>query len=199
MERLAAAGVEELEILHAFDAVPRHLFVPAALRQRAYEDVALPLGFDQTISRPSVHARFLQLAELQGTEKVLEVGTGSGFQTALVATLARQVYSVERIPELARRARDRLRRLGLHASVRVGDGSMGWPEEAPFDVILVAAAAEDPPEALSRQLSEGGRLLIPVGDEDRQTIVRIRRTGKGWEREAVDRARFVPLRREESP
>lgn len=192
--RLRDAGIEDLAVLHAFDAVPRHLFVPEAVRHRAYGDVALPIGHGQTVSRPGVHALHLQLAELSGGERVLEVGTGSGFQTALLAQLAGQVYSVERIEELASRAGKRLRRLGFdNVSLRSGDGSTGWPEAAPFDVVLVGAAAPAVPEALVEQLCDGGRLLVPVGDGDDQELVRVVRRGGGEEREVVEAARFVPL------
>lgn len=193
MERLRAGGIADLAVLHAFDTVPRHLFVAEGFRRRAYEDAALPIGAGQTISRPSVHARYLELAELEGSERVLEVGTGSGFQTALLASLAREVYSIERLQELAERAAARLEALGVRARLRVGDGSRGWPEAAPFDAILVAAAADDIPRALCRQLAEGGRLLAPVGRGRRQTLVRVRRRGGEWEAEELDSARFVPL------
>lgn len=192
VEALAEMGVEDLAILHAFDIVPRHHFVPPALRRRAYEDAALPLGFGQTISRPSVHALHLLLGELEGTERVLEVGTGSGFQTALLSVLTKEVYSVERIPELAERAKSKLAELGLPAHIGVGDGSLGWPGAAPFDVILVGAAAPRVPEPLTAQLAEGGRLLIPVGS-DEQALIRVRRTPEGFDREEVEAARFVPL------
>lgn len=193
MERLRARGVRDLAVLHAFDTVPRHLFVTEALRHRAYHDAALPIGFGQTISRPSVHAVYLELAELEGSERVLEVGTGSGFQTALLARLAGEVYSVERIRELADPARERLEALGVEAWIRVGDGRRGWPEAAPFDVILVAAAVPDIPRRLCRQLAVGGRLLVPIGNPRGQTLVRVRRRGEGWMAEEVDAARFVPL------
>lgn len=193
VERLRAAGLEELSILHAFDVVPRHCFVPRALHGRAYDDTALPIGHGQTISRPGVHAVHLTLAELRESERVLEVGTGSGFQTALLATLGVHVYSVERIPELARQAEERLAGLGLAARIRVGDGSAGWPEEAPFDAILVGAAAPSVPPALPSQLAQGGRLVIPVGEGREQRLLRIRRRGEEWKTEEVDRATFVPL------
>ena len=194
VEALRAGGIEDLAVLHAFDAVPRHLFVPEAVRHRAYEDVALPLGHGQTISRPAVHALHLSLARLTGDERVLEVGTGSGYQTALLARLCDEVYSVERVPELAERAHRRLADLGVgKVSLRIGDGSRGWPEAAPFDAVLVGAAAPEVPTALREQLAEGGRLLIPVGGEDDQELRLLRRGAGGWEREAVDRARFVPL------
>lgn len=193
VEQLRAEGLKELEILQAFDAIPRHHFVAPALQHRAYDDIALPVGFGQTISRPSVHARFLQLAQLQGSEKVLEIGTGSGFQTALLAVLAGSVYSVERIRPLAEQARRRIAELKLTVSIRVGDGTEGWPEEAPFDVILVAAASLETPRTLSGQLADGGMLLIPIGDSHQQKLVLTRRLGDNWEQEEIDRAHFVPL------
>lgn len=194
VEELRAGGIEDLAVLHAFDVVPRHLFVPEEVRHRAYRDVALPIGHGQTISRPAVHALSLSLARLEGGERVLEVGTGSGFQTALLARLAGSVYSVERVEALARRARERLAELGVEDVVmKVGDGSGGWPDEAPFDAIVVGAAAPQVPEPLRRQLAPGGTLVVPVGDEDEQELVRVVRTADGWEEETVDRARFVPL------
>ena len=198
VEELRAAGIEDLAVLHAFDSVPRHRFVPEALRRRAYEDAALPIGHGQTISRPGVHALHLSLVALEGEERVLEVGTGSGFQTALLARLCREVYSVERVPALAERARDRLAALGVeNAVLRIGDGSRGWAEEAPFDVILVGAAAPGVPEALRGQLAVGGRMLVPVGEGDEQQLRLVRRGPDGWEEAPVDRARFVPLLGEE--
>lgn len=194
VERLRAGGIEDLAVLHAFDDVPRHLFVPEGVRHRAYEDTALPLGHGQTISRPAVHALHLSLAGLEGGERVLEVGTGSGYQTALLARLCGEVYSVERVPELAERAYRTLAELGVEGvSVRIGDGSRGWPEEAPFDVIMVGAAAPGVPEDLRRQLAEGGRLLVPVGDERDQELLRLARRDGAWEEETVEAARFVPL------
>jgi protein-L-isoaspartate(D-aspartate) O-methyltransferase len=194
VERLSAGGIGDLAVLHAFDAVPRHLFVPEAIRGRAYEDAALPLGHGQTISRPAVHALHLQLAALSGTERVLEVGTGSGFQTALLARLCRRVVSVEVVAELAESARARLMALGVeNVRIHVADGSLGWPDEAPYEVILVGAAAPDVPAPLRTQLAEGGRMIVPVGRADRQRLLRIERTGDGWEEREIDTARFVPL------
>lgn len=194
VEELRSRGIEDLAVLHAFDAVPRHLFVPEEVRHRAYEDTALPIGHGQTISRPAVHALHLSLAGLEGDERVLEVGTGSGFQTALLARLAGEVRSVERVRALAERARARLAGLGAdNVVLRVGDGSRGWPAEAPFDVILVGAAAPDVPGPLKRQLAPGGLLLVPVGDDDDQELVRVDRSGDRWGTEVVDAARFVPL------
>lgn len=198
VERLRRAGIQDLAVLHAFDRVPRHRFVPEAVRHRAYEIAALPIGHDQTISRPTVHATHLSLAGLEGGERVLEVGTGSGFQTALLALLAGEVYSVERVPALAERARGRLQELEVDGvSVRTGDGSRGWPEAAPFDVILVGAAAPSVPDALLEQLGEAGRMVVPVGDGEEQRLLRIRRRGGQLESREVERSRFVPLVGEE--
>jgi len=194
VERLRQAGIGDLAVLHAFDRVPRHRFVPEAVRHRAYEVAALPIGHEQTISRPTVHATHLSLAELDGEERVLEVGTGSGFQTALLALLAGEVYSVERVAPLAERARQRLTEMGVDGvHVRTGDGSRGWPEAAPFDVILVGAAAPSVPGALEQQLAEGGRLVVPVGDDEEQRLLRVRRRDGELVREEVERSRFVPL------
>jgi protein-L-isoaspartate(D-aspartate) O-methyltransferase len=198
VERLAASGIEDLAVLHAFDSIPRHLFVPEAVRHRAYEDVALPLGHGQTISRPGVHAFHLQVVRLVGEERVLEVGTGSGFQTALLGRLAREVFSIEVVPELAATARRVLDALQLpNVRLRTGDGSVGWPDEAPFDAILVGAAAPAVPDALRRQLAPAGRLLVPVGTARKQRLLLISRDANGWEEREVEDARFVPLVGEE--
>lgn len=198
IERLGTAGIEDLTVLHAFDSVPRHLFVPEAVQHRAYEDVALPLGHGQTISRPGVHALHLQLARLTGSERVLEIGTGSGFQTALLARLVQEVYSIEVVPELATLVHDRLVALGIdNVELRIGDGSLGWEERAPFDAIFVGAAAPAVPDSLRRQLADGGRLLIPIGDETGQRLLLIERSGESWQENTVESARFVPLVGEE--
>lgn len=199
IEILQAGGIGDLAILHAFDIIPRHMFVPVAVRHRSYEDVALPLGHGQTISRPRAHALHLALAGLTGVEKVLEIGTGSGYQTALLSQLAGHVYSVETVQDLARLAEERLSELGLgNVTLRAGDGSAGWPEYAPFDVILCGAAAPRVPDPLVQQLGPGGRLIIPVGDESGQHLVRVTLGAGGEvEEESVDIARFVPLTGEE--
>lgn len=199
IEALQAGGVTDLALLHAFDLIPRHMFVPEAVHHRAYEDVALPLGHGQTISRPRAHALHLQLAGLTGDERVLEIGTGSGYQTALLSQLARHVYSVETVAELAELAERRLRDLGLeNVTLRTGDGSAGWPEHAPYEVILCGAAAPRVPEPLLEQLAPGGRLIVPVGDGTQQTLVRITLGADGRHiEESVDQARFVPLTGEE--
>jgi protein-L-isoaspartate(D-aspartate) O-methyltransferase len=194
IEELQAKGIRDLAVLKAFDEVPRHVFVPSGVRHRAYEDTPLPIGHGQTISQPYVHAKYLELLALTGSEKVLEIGTGSGFQSALLTKLAGQVFSIERIPALAEEARAALRQCGIDRVVqRVGDGTLGWPEEAPFDAILVGAASPSVPQPLVEQLAMDGQLLIPVGGREEQTLLRLRRTAQGIERSAIDAMRFVPL------
>jgi protein-L-isoaspartate(D-aspartate) O-methyltransferase len=194
IEELQRKGIRSLTVLKAFDDVPRHEFVPTGLRHRAYEDAPLPIGHGQTISQPWVHAKYLELLDLKGSERVLEIGTGSGFQTALLTRLARHVFSIERLAPLAEQARDALRRCGIdHVIQRVGDGTLGWPEYGPYDAILVGAASPDVPQPLLDQLADGGQLLIPVGDRDAQQLLRIRRSAEGFVREPLDGMRFVPL------
>lgn len=194
IEELQRKGIRSLTVLKAFDDVPRHEFVPTGLRHRAYEDSPLPIGQGQTISQPWVHAKYLELLDLKGQERVLEIGTGSGFQTALLTKLAQHVFSIERIAPIAEQAREALRRCGIdHVIQKVGDGTLGWPEYGPYDAILVGAASPDVPQPLLDQLSEGGQLLIPVGDRDTQQLIRIRRTAAGFERTKLDAMRFVPL------
>ncbi|MBA3853693.1 MAG: protein-L-isoaspartate O-methyltransferase [Gemmatimonas sp.] len=194
IEELQRKGIRSLTVLKGFDDVPRHEFVPTGLRHRAYEDAPLPIGHGQTISQPWVHAKYLELLDLKGTERVLEIGTGSGFQTALLTKLARHVFSIERLAPLAEQAREALRRCGIdHVIQRVGDGTLGWPEHGPYDAILVGAASPDVPQPLLDQLTEGGQLLIPVGDRDTQQLLRIRRSATGFERTPLDAMRFVPL------
>ena len=194
IEELQGKGIHDLAVLKAFDEVPRHQFVPTGVQHRAYEDAPLPIGHGQTISQPWVHAKYLELLALTGKEKVLEVGTGSGFQSALLTRLADRVFSIERVSALATQARDSLRSCGIERVVqRVGDGTLGWPEEAPFDAILVGAASPGVPQPLVDQLAVGGQLLIPVGAREEQSLVRIRRTATGVERTTFDAMRFVPL------
>ncbi len=196
IEHLRAAGVRDLAVLHAFDRVPRHLFVPALFEARAYADEALPLGHGQTISRPTTHALYLESLQLAGKERVLEIGTGSGFQTALLATLCEQVFSIERVPELAAAARARIEALGFtNVAVRAGDGSYGWRKYAPFDAILVSAGARDVPRPLIEQLGPGGQLLIPLGDERHQELHRIVKTGEATiTDDVIAKVQFVALR-----
>lgn len=195
VETVRGQGVSDPRVLEAVADVPRHRFVPDAVLRRAYEDTALPIGFGQTISQPSIQALYLQVLEIGAGDRVLEVGTGSGYQTALLAALSANVYSVERIPQLAVRARQALDELGhRNVALLTGDGTVGWSRYAPYDAILVAAAAPDVPQALVEQLAPGGRLLIPLGDRDTQKLTLVRRTeGGGTEREHVVGCVFVPL------
>jgi len=194
VEALQQGGIRDLAVLRAFDEVPRHIFVPTGMRHRAYEDSALPIGQGQTISQPSMHARYLELLRLTGNEKVLEIGTGSGYQTALLAHLASQVFSIERVAPLLERARDAIRQTGArNVSVLVGDGTLGWRDYGPYDAILVTAGAPDIPRPLAEQLAEGGRLLIPLGGREEQMLTLITRRGEALERRDIAPARFVPL------
>ncbi len=195
IDHLRAEGIDDLAVLHAFDMVPRHLFVPDVMHPAAYGLSPLPIGHGQTISSPVIHGLSLQLAGVSKGDRVLEVGTGSGFQTALLAALGAEVYSIERIPDLSARAAATLERLGYEVALRVGDGSEGWPEHSPYEAIIVGAAAEEVPGALLAQLADGGRLVVPVG-RSRQALYRITRRGDGFERERIAGARFVPLIRE---
>ena len=194
VEILRANGIVEPEILRAFDEVPRHLFVPTGVRHRAYEDAPLPIGSGQTISQPYIHARYLQVLALTGRERVLEIGTGSGYQTALLARLAEQVFTIERIPALLEPAREILQRLGVrNVSFLLGDGTVGWRDYAPYDAILVGAAAPEVPRPLVEQLADGGRMLIPIGDREEQVLALVTRRGDDVERKDLAPVRFVPL------
>lgn len=194
VEALRAEGISDLAVLRAFGETPRHLFVPEALRNRAYDDTSLPIGHGQTISQPSTQARYLQALQLTGHERVLEVGTGSGYQAALLAYVAEWVVTIERIRELAQSARDALERAGTRGVVVVtGDGSLGWRPEAPYDAILVAAASPTVPEPLLRQLAPGGRLVIPIERADAQELIRMRYDGTSLVEESLGTVRFVPL------
>ncbi len=193
--RLAAGGISDERVLQAIAGTPRHIFVDEALAHRAYEDTALPIGHQQTISQPYVVARMTQaLIEFGVPENVLEIGTGCGYQTAILAQLVARVYSVERIRPLQERARERLRRLKLtNVQLKHADGGMGWPEKGPFAGILVTAAPRSIPAALLEQLADGGCMVIPVGDDGAQQLMRLRRTGSRIEQELLESVRFVPL------
>ncbi len=182
-------------VLDAMNTVPRHLFVPEALRSQAYKDNALPIAAKQTISQPFIVARMTELLHLAGTERVLEIGGGSGYQTAILARLARKVFTVERVPELADGLKKMVRRLGIrNVSVRCGDGTEGWRVYAPFDAILVAAGGPELPQPLLDQLEIGGRLVIPIGETQKsQQLVLATRTEKGFKTEDVGPCAFVPL------
>jgi protein-L-isoaspartate(D-aspartate) O-methyltransferase len=194
VEQLRAQGIKDLAVLRAVGETPRHLFVPEALLGRAYEDVALPIGRGQTISRPLTHARYLEALDLRGRERVLEIGTGSGYQAALLSQLVAQVFTVERLAPLASRARQAIALAGLsNVTVLVGDGTLGWRPYAPYDAILVAAASPQVPPPLLEQLAEGGRLLAPIGSGQAQDIVRLTRRGGELVEEHLAAASFVPL------
>nr|WP_041446782.1 protein-L-isoaspartate(D-aspartate) O-methyltransferase [Thiocystis violascens] len=193
--RLREAGIHAPEVLTAMRDLPRHLFVDEALASRAYEDSALPIGHGQTISQPYTVARMTQsLLERVRPDTVLEIGTGSGFQTAVLASMVRRVYSVERVRELLDRARQRLSAL-KQRNIRflLGDGSKGWLDYAPYDGILVTAAPRGVPRLLAEQLAPGGVMVLPIGDAARQMLVRVTRVGDGFEQEMLEAVSFVPL------
>lgn len=196
VETLQSKGVRDMAVLRAVATIPRHLFVPESLRHQAYDDVALPIGNGQTISQPFVQARSCELMRLTGRERVLEVGTGSGYQTALLSMLAENVFSIERIADLARHAHDVIGSIGItNVTVIHGDGSLGWRPNAPYDAIVVAAASPDVPQPLIDQLSPGGRLVIPVGTQDSQVLTLVTRhtDDSGYDTRSVHDVRFVPL------
>lgn len=194
VEHLSRSGVQDPVVLRVFEEVPRHLFVEEALREKAYGTHALPIGYQQTISQPEIAARMTELLEVGRGDRVLEVGTGSGYQAAILSRLAAEVVTVERIPQLARRAREVLRKLEMHnVQVKVCDGSLGLGEGELFNGILVAAAAPEIPEPLLNHLADGGRMVIPVGSGGRQALVRILRQGDHCLREEKGSCRFVKL------
>ena len=188
---MASYGIRE-PVLSAFDKTARELFVPN--QDLAYQDTALPIGFGQTISQPSLVAVTLQALRLKGSEIVLEVGTGSGFQATLLGYIARKVYSIERLEPLAKQAKQRIKALGLNnVNVTVGDGTKGWPEKAPFDAIIVAAAFTRVPEPLVEQLKEGGNLIMPIGEDNQELILYQKRDNYLVEVKKLAPVRFVPL------
>jgi len=194
-DQLAARGLQDAAVLEAIRRVPRHLFLEPALWERAYDDTPLPIGERQTISQPYMVALMTEALELRAGERVLEVGTGSGYQAAVLCELGAPVVSLERIPALAERARDILARLGYEEQVRVvvADGTLGWPAGAPWDAILVTAGAPQIPRPLIEQLATDGRLVLPMGDDELQTLVRIRRRASGLAEEYLGECRFVKL------
>lgn len=195
IEQIRGRGIDDLAILQLFDRVPRHLFVPEAVWHRAYEDAAIPIGYGQTVSQPSLQALYLSVLKVTSDDTVLEIGTGSGFLTGLLAYTADRVYSVERIRELSVRARAALDQLRIrNVALMVGDGTIGWRKYAPFDVIVVSAASPSVPPPFIDQLAEGGRLLIPVGTREHQELVLVRRKGGEIHEETMHgECTFVPL------
>jgi protein-L-isoaspartate(D-aspartate) O-methyltransferase len=187
--------IADERVLSAMNTVRRHLFVPEALRAQAYKDNAVPLSAGQTVSQPYIVARMSELLELKGRERVLEIGSGSGYQTAVLALIARKVFAIERIASIATEAKERLMRLGYrNISYRTADGTTGWEVYAPFDAILVAAGGPSVPEPLVQQLEIGGRMVIPIGqDQKTQMLIRITRTEKGFTTENCGPCAFVPL------
>ena len=194
VEGLRVKGIRDLAVLRAFAETPRHLFVPQALRHRAYEDAALPIGNGQTISQPFTQARYLETLALTGKERVLEIGTGSGYQTALLAVLADQVFTIERVRGLAETAQAALKAAAAtNVSLLVGDGTLGWSAYAPYHAILVAAGGPEVPQPLVDQLTPRGRMIIPLGAKGEQTLTLVRRAANGLEVTPLGAARFVPL------
>ncbi len=198
-EQLRARGLQSESVLEAMGKIPRELFLPAAQHHQAYKDRALPLSQGQTISQPFMVAVMTEALDVDPSSRILEIGTGSGYQTAILADLVAEVFSVERIGELASQAENTLDELGCeNVRIRVADGTLGWPDEAPFDGILVTAGAPQIPDSLKDQLiDDGGRLVVPVGDRFIQELVRVTRTGDSFESENLLACRFVPLLGEE--
>jgi protein-L-isoaspartate(D-aspartate) O-methyltransferase len=194
VQRLRDKGIADPRVLEVMRNLPRHLFVDEALSSRAYEDTALPIGFGQTISQPYVVARMTEAILEVAPKKVLEIGTGCGYQTAVLASLIEEVYTIERVGGLYEKARRNIHNLKLHnIRIRHGDGYQGWPAQAPFDAILVAAAPAELPEALLQQLAEGGRLIIPVGGNGQQQLVSVTRQGNEWQQTVLETVSFVPM------
>lgn len=193
-EQIIARGVSDSRVLAAMRKIPRHRFVDPGLVNRAYDDSALPIGDKQTLSQPYMAARMSEALRLTGNEKVLEIGTGSGYQTALLAELCFNVFSVEKIRALSHKARRLLDQLDYqNIALHVGDGTIGWSEHAPYNGIIVTAGAPHPPKPLLEQLLIGGRLVIPVGDEQAQTLVRVTRTRYSFKEERLGECKFVKL------
>lgn len=193
VQRLKESGIESDRVLEVMGQIPRHIFLDEALSHRAYEDTSLPIGYGQTLSQPYIVARMTELLLKHEPARVLELGTGSGYQTAVLSQLFGQIYSVERIKPLQDRARDRLRQLNIrNVMLKHADGGMGWPERGPFDGIIVTAAPMEVPTELLDQLADGGVLVAPVGEEQ-QVLVEVIRNGDRFERRELEPVRFVPL------
>jgi protein-L-isoaspartate(D-aspartate) O-methyltransferase len=194
VDLLRSRGIRDIHVLKAMSEIPRHWFVPDALSSKAYGDHALPIGDMQTISQPYMVARMTELLEVDKDSTVLEIGAGSGYQTAVLSAVAGRVFSIERLSELARTAQRNIRKLGCYnATVKWFDGTIGWSDHAPYDGVLVAAGSPDVPEPLINQLTTGGRLVIPIGDADKQVLVRVIKTESGFTRENHGLCQFVKL------
>jgi protein-L-isoaspartate(D-aspartate) O-methyltransferase len=193
-EQIVARGINDARVIAAMRKIPRHFFVDPGLVNRAYDDSALPIGDKQTLSQPYMAALMTEALRLVGHEKVLEIGTGSGYQTALLAELCFNVFSVEKIRALSRKARNLLDRLDYqNIALHVGDGTIGWSEHAPYDAVIVSAAAPNAPTPLMEQLAVGGRLVVPVGDEQSQTLLRVTRARSSYKEEELGECKFVKL------
>ncbi|RBP31015.1 protein-L-isoaspartate(D-aspartate) O-methyltransferase [Marinobacter pelagius] len=193
VQRLRESGIDSDRVLEIIGEVPRHIFLDEALAHRAYEDTSLPIGYGQTLSQPYIVARMTEILHHHGPARILELGTGSGYQTAVLSQLFEEVYSVERIKPLQDRARDRLRQLGVrNVLLKHADGGMGWPDRGPFDGIIVTAAPGDVPKELLAQLADNGVLIAPVGEET-QVLVEVVRRGEHFERRELEPVHFVPL------
>jgi len=191
---VAARGITDARILQAMREVPRHLFVAPVVASKAYGPGALPIGANQTISQPYIVARMIELLDLSGKEKVLEVGTGTGYQAVVLSKLAAKVFSIERVSELAQRAMDLIKTLKItNITMKIFDGTFGWSDQAPFDRIIIAAAAPEVPQPLVQQLARTGIMVLPIGSGDRQRLARVRRVGTGVQIEDCGTAEFVPL------
>ncbi len=195
VELLKEKGIRDSRVLQAFSKVPRHLFVDEALQMSAYKDDALPIGASQTISQPFVVAMMTEALALGADDKILEIGTGSGFQTAILAQFSRKVYTIEREPQLAEKARKRLRAMGYqNVMIKVGDGSTGWVANAPYDrIIVTAGATESIPDSLLRQLADNGRMIIPTGDRRQQELTLVLKQGNSCTTQSLGAVAFVPL------
>lgn len=192
--QLMSRGIKDPRVLEAMRKVPRHMFVDEALQEQAYSDHPMPIGDKQTISQPYIVALMTETLQLKGDEKVLEIGTGSGYQAAILGELAERVFSIERYPNLAYRANQILQKLGYkNIIVRVADGTIGWPDEAPFDAIMVTAGAPRVPQPLVDQLAMGGRLVVPVGDRISQELILVKRVPEGIQKTNLGGVRFVDL------
>jgi len=194
-EQLVARGIKDSRVIAAMAKVPRHSFIRDELRGHSYEDEPVPIGNDQTVSQPYMVALMAEVLELKGSERILEIGTGSGYAAAVFAELCGEVFSVERIEELAIKARLALTAIGSrNVRIQIGDGTLGWPEEAPFDGIVISAGAPQIPRPLLDQLKPGRNFVLPMGEEELQTLVRLRKTPSGLKEEYFGECRFVKLR-----